>query len=227
MSNKNNAAQIAKNMGVECAESFFEFENIYDLKNLDDFPESYVLKPVLGSNNRGVFIVEKGVEKFSGQAISIDLIFETLEKLDVTKFTKRFRVEELMVNWDDTKTIPLDFKFYLFSDHLEIVHIVDRNDLAGTKHWFFNEALSPLPYQVQKTQFHNEEGFVFPDTIHEMIKLAKNVGHHFETFIRLDLYATTKGIRFGEFTPYPHGGNGYTEFADEHLGRLWTNNSVT
>jgi len=26
---------------------------------------------------------------------------------------------------------------------------------------------------------------------------------------------------FGEFTPQPHGGKGFTEWADEWLGSLW------
>ena len=39
--------------------------------------------------------------------------------------------------------------------------------------------------------------------------------------MRIDLYATTRGSVFGEFTPTPQGGKGYTPAADRWLGNLW------
>ncbi len=39
--------------------------------------------------------------------------------------------------------------------------------------------------------------------------------------MRIDMYATTYGPVFGEFTRQPHGGSGYTTWADGWLGGLW------
>jgi hypothetical protein len=40
-------------------------------------------------------------------------------------------------------------------------------------------------------------------------------------FMRIDMHATTNGAVFGEFTPQPHGGEGFTLWADEWLGAMW------
>jgi hypothetical protein len=71
------------------------------------------------------------------------------------------------------------------------------------------------------TQFHNTEPLVIPDCADELISTAKLLGKSVGMFMRIDLYATTRGAVFGEFTPQPHGGKGFTEWADEWLGSLW------
>ena len=37
---------------------------------------------------------------------------------------------------------------------------------------------------------------------------------------RIDMYATERGPVFGEFTPTPEGGEGFTEWADRYLAYL-------
>jgi hypothetical protein len=39
--------------------------------------------------------------------------------------------------------------------------------------------------------------------------------------MRIDMYATDKGAVFGEFTPTPQGGKGYSEWAEKYLGSFW------
>ena len=35
------------------------------------------------------------------------------------------------------------------------------------------------------------------------------------------MYATAEGPVFGEFTPTPEGGSGFTEWADQYLATFW------
>ena len=66
------------------------------------------------------------------------------------------------------------------------------------------------PYDLEK-----------PDCWEEMVEAVKTIGSSVHAFMRIDMYATNRGAVFGEFTPTPHGGNGYSEFADRYLGSYW------
>jgi hypothetical protein len=50
---------------------------------------------------------------------------------------------------------------------------------------------------------------------------AKKLGGAINKFTRVDLYAMNKGVVFGEFTPTPHGGRGFTKWTDIWLGSMW------
>ena len=45
--------------------------------------------------------------------------------------------------------------------------------------------------------------------------LVKKLGKELNCFMRIDMYATNKGPVFGELTPTPEGGIGYTDFDDD------------
>jgi len=40
-------------------------------------------------------------------------------------------------------------------------------------------------------------------------------------FMRIDFYTSREGFYFGEFTPTPEGGSGYSEDGDRFLGTYW------
>ena len=54
-----------------------------------------------------------------------------------------------------------------------------------------------------------------------MVTQVKTLGKMLGCFMRIDMYATSRGAVFGEFTPTPHGGSGYTEWADKYLATYW------
>ena len=54
-----------------------------------------------------------------------------------------------------------------------------------------------------------------------MIESVRTIGAALGMYMRIDMFATSRGAVFGEFTPTPHGGNGYTEYADKYLGSFW------
>lgn len=55
-----------------------------------------------------------------------------------------------------------------------------------------------------------------------MLRIVSDVGQRLNIFLRIDMYATTRGPVFGEFTAYPHNGLAYTPRGDAWLGSLWT-----
>ena len=60
-----------------------------------------------------------------------------------------------------------------------------------------------------------------PDCWDDMLEDVRNLGRSLGCFMRIDMFATDKGPVFGEFTPTPEGGKGYTEWADKYLATFW------
>ena len=60
-----------------------------------------------------------------------------------------------------------------------------------------------------------------PRCADEMCAAARRLGAAYGTFVRIDLYAGSRGCVFGEFTPTPRLGRGYTDDAEEYLGDCW------
>ena len=60
-----------------------------------------------------------------------------------------------------------------------------------------------------------------PKCLSEMIECARRLSKAYEIFCRIDFYATDKGAVFGEFTPTPAVGNGFTPNGDKLLADYW------
>jgi len=66
-----------------------------------------------------------------------------------------------------------------------------------------------------------DEPFPFPECWEEMLDDVRSLGSKLGCFMRIDMYATGDGPVFGEFTPTPEGGKGFTEWADKYLATFW------
>lgn len=75
--------------------------------------------------------------------------------------------------------------------------------------------------EVFHTSCPLDEIAVKPEQLDEMKAIAIRLGAAFGTFVRVDLYLTSHGIFFGEYSSVPGGYKDYTPFADDYLGRLW------
>ena len=60
-----------------------------------------------------------------------------------------------------------------------------------------------------------------PDCWDEMVASVQKIGEELNIYMRIDMFATNRGAVFGELTPTPHGGKGYSEFGDRFLGSYW------
>ena len=84
------------------------------------------------------------------------------------------------------------------------------------------KTLNQLGMKVITTQTPETEMCDKPDCWDELVNTAIGLGEkRLGMFTRVDLYATTRGAVFGEFTPQPQGGKGFTPAADRWLGSLW------
>lgn len=100
--------------------------------------------------------------------------------------------------------VPVDYKFWVFNGRCEFLQIIEGrfSDVHMTfcdrewniLPWEFRFA-SPLPKPAR------------PADTSGLIEMAERLGRDWD-FVRVDLYRMDDGqIWFGEFTPYPHGGD--------------------
>lgn len=107
--------------------------------------------------------------------------------------------EEVMLYNGD---IPIDYKFFMLHGKCELIQ-VDFNRFGVHKRNLYDHNFDPIniEYRYTKSSFGIEK----PKEIKVMIDLAKVLSRESD-FLRVDLYKTDKGVRFGELTNYPEGG---------------------
>lgn len=134
--------------------------------------------------------------------------------------TPRILVEEFI--HDDTRSVPLDFKFFVFDGEVEMIE-VDVDRFTGHKQRFYTPRWDPIDVKRGKPL---AEDIVRPPQLTEMVSIAETLGEEFN-FVRVDLCNPVDGrIVFGEVTVAP--GAGYIGFIpvkyDFELGSHWPDN---
>jgi len=225
LSGKLEGRSFMKDNGFKVPEEIGLYSNIDEIPEFSKLPSRFVLKPSSGYSAKNVFVMSDGVNLLDGKTYDRNSIMEAIRRsYEGRGFRGKFLVEELLVNWDRKDGIPLDYKFYTFGDRIAFIHVIERNsgiDIKANRHWFMKEDWSDLGIKIQKSQELQTEPLPKPDCYDELIHTVRTVGRMLNMFMRIDMYATTRGAVFGEFTPTPHGGKGYTKEADRWLGSLW------
>lgn len=127
-------------------------------------------------------------------------------------------IEELMLDHDGN--LPRDYKFFMV--HGECVFIqVDTNRFEDHR----TDLYDPSWIKIEGAYtLYPQSGLEIPrpKLLEEMLGVAKALSADVD-FIRVDLYETNSGVKFGELTNYPGGGmEKYTEESlDLFFGRNW------
>lgn len=100
--------------------------------------------------------------------------------------------------------IPEDYKFFVYHGRVEFVQ-VDYDRFEDHRRVMYNRAFEPLDVQYCYPGIDTPRPQ--PAQFAEMISAAEKIGGIFD-FCRVDLYATDRGIKFGEVTFYPEAGLG-------------------
>jgi hypothetical protein len=110
-------------------------------------------------------------------------------------------VEKLML--DSEGQLPKDYKFFVIGGEVEFIQ-VDSQRFDGHKRDLYN----PDWNLIDGSNVYPRSGLLFdrPEELNKMLELARKLASGFD-FIRVDLYLTAKGIKFGELTNYPGGGD--------------------
>jgi hypothetical protein len=127
-------------------------------------------------------------------------------------------IEELMLDSDGL--LPSDYKCYMFGGECQFIQVDQarfsrhREDLYSPT-WDKLHVLWGVP--------HSTEGHEKPKLLEEMLDVARTLSGGID-FVRVDLYETSRGVRFGEFCIYPGGGIELPlepRSFDQYLGECW------
>ena len=116
---------------------------------------------------------------------------------------------------------PVDYKFYCFNGHADVVLLCIGRETGHTKFYFFNERWELCRHN--KAGKAAPEGFTVPkpEGMDEMFRIAARLSEGFP-FVRVDLYNIKGRIYFGELTFFPASGldaNRLPE-ADRYFGEM-------
>jgi len=218
LSNKYNARLFAQMHGCRVAELYWKGRDLNQL-NFNNFPDQYVIRPTIGHSCNLVFLMDKGMNHMDKRVYT----HEGLKTVMAAALSKdpyqQFLIEEFVRSEQGEYKIPVDYKLSLFNGELAVINVINRTSpksgLSSSydENWNMLEDICKLyqhaPYQEP------------PACLQEIISCAKKLSKAYEIFVRVDFYATDKGAVFGEFTPTPGRGMGFTPEADKMLSDYW------
>ena len=195
---------------------------MYDDPRFQELPDSYVIKTSVGYSAKQVFPVKNGKNVFTNQSITIDEILAKLQEDSFVQNQKHQIIVEELVSDEFGHKIPLDYKFFMFGENVATIMVVDRPSLVKKEQsrCYYDEDWKRIPINMMSSWKENDR-FKKPKFFDEMLGAAKVLGKELGIFMRIDFYTTENGYYFGEFTPTPDGGKGYSEQGNRYLGSFW------
>ena len=218
--------EFVENLGLKVPDLYHVSDTVEEIPEFSSLPPRFVLKPSRGYSSNNVFVMIDGRNQLDNQLWSRDAIIESIvsqPNVNQNKGTK-IMIEEYLEDWKNPDLIPYDYKFYMFGKECAFVTIIERNssvNAKSNKFWNLSIDWELCEIQIMKSQIPEKTLPDKPDCWEELCSAAAKLGEELGLFMRIDFYATKRGAVFGEFTPQPHGGNGFTDKADNWLGSLW------
>lgn len=202
------------------------YSNVDEI-NIDELPESFVLKATHGSGwnvfclNKNTFnwnLYRKKIYKWlhsNYYSYGREWVYKNIQP--------RIVCEKLLKEKDGK--CPIDYKFYCFNGRVKYIQIdVDR--FTNHTRCFYNTLWEKQPFTTCYLLYKGE--ILKPDNLSEMITISEKLSSGIP-FVRIDLYSFNKQILFGEMTFYPENGFGrfYPNTFDKYLGMDLELNMVT
>jgi len=223
--------RLAERAGVRTPQVFYRSTTLDDV-DWTGLPPRFVVKPLDGANNRGVFLLvaaEDGwyLDLMDNRHKTLDEVCAEYAALaDAKKITSNFAVEELVRPGDDLADvidIPDDLKVYCFYDRSVVAMQRRMNGTSDRSKWTFKFwdrdgiDLGPVKYPDRC-----DPDLQRPEGLDEVFVAAESIGQLLAwPFCRLDFYASSEGPVFGEIAPHPGPPEVWNETMDERLGREW------
>lgn len=218
LSNKYNSREFAKKHNCKVAELYWKGRDINTI-NFDNLPGWYVVRPTIGHSLGSVFLMNNSINLMDGERYSKENIKEALAKVIDENKKLEFLIEEFLKTEEGLYKIPNDYKFYMFNGHIASIQVITRlNSSKAYNSWYdenWNQTINLT------SNYPLGEAKQPPKCLPEMIEYARRLSKAYEIFVRIDFYATDKGAVFGEFTPTPALGKGFTPVGDKLLADYW------
>ena len=220
LSNKLNAKAFAERSGARVAKLYWCGDRPEDIP-FSSLPEEYVVKTTFGWSSQQVILIRRQKNLFTSQAASPDTLtahFRRLLGAPPCLFAQ-VMVEELLIT--PTGDSPNDYKLYCFHGEPQYIQVIDR--VHGTHVWY--DANWTAQRDQMQLAYRTGRPVSRPDCLAELLFWGRRLSQAYNyPFVRVDLYVTTRGVVFGEFTHTPFAGPSrlhYTPFANRRMGALW------
>jgi glycosyltransferase involved in cell wall biosynthesis len=217
----------AEELGMKVPDLYWKGDNLQDIPPFHQLPNKFVLKPEKGWSSNNVYCMKEGEDVLTHKSYDRDALITALkDDKFVAENKPTIMIEELLEpeKKQSSDGLPRDFKFYCFGDEIAMVHIALRKSeihKERNEHHYYTPDFRIIEQKVMEKRDQGTVPIERPDCWDEMIEAVQAIGRELGIYMRIDMFATSKGAVFGEFTPTPHGGNGYSEFADKYLGSFW------
>lgn len=219
LSHKGNSREFATMCGCRLPRLYWRGNNFNDL-NFMDLPGKYVIRPTTGTNSRMVFLMDGVTNLFDGLQYTSDELISKLSGAIVENPNLEFLFEEFLEDENPKRNIMNDYKFYMFNGEVACIRVINRKSPKEGENRYYNEKWELLP-TIKNTKYTEGSFQSPPDCLEEMTSFAKRLSKECEIFMRVDLYATSKGAVFGEFATTPSHGLGYSRSGSKFLMTYW------
>lgn len=123
---------------------------------------------------------------------------------------RRVLAEEYIGAADGTP--PDDYKFFCFDGIVRAICVCTNRSGKHADYYFFTPDFEPLPVNEATANMPKDAKVNKPERLDEMIALSEKLSAGMK-HVRVDLYDTADGVRFGELTFFDQSG-----FADDYVG---------
>lgn len=230
LDDKFNSYVFVEKLGVRTPKLIGKLEHIEEISSFQ-LPSCFVLKISNAHSGIGIMLLEKmndGIyfEHLSLEQYTMEQVIKKQSEISKKRGLSNtyWIIEELLDNFMIDKKIPFDYKVYCFNGWPKVVIQIDRNSSTPTVA-VFDGSFMPLEYgtdyQFDLNRWKPAQHLIpphAPDLLKAAQKLAKATG---DKFVSVDLYDTTNGVFFGEFTFAPGAPDvGMIRFSEEILTHL-------
>ncbi len=184
--------------------------NSSDDINFAELPNRFAMKAVHGCGTNLICFDKKDINETNVRKQFSKWMKKRIGNISGEKhynFIKpRIIVEENLAS--ENNKLPLDYKIYCFNGEPRCICVyADRGEaVLGTTRAFFDFDWNNLDY-CKKEYKTDPKRFEKPSTLTKMYEVAKKLSSPFP-FVRVDLYAVSDRVIFGELTFTPTGGRG-------------------
>lgn len=200
---------VENRIGDEYLNELIDVYESVDEINVDELPESFVLK---GTHASGYNIICKDKNKMNWK-----LEFNKMKRWLHNNYYWRTRewvykdikpriiCERLLIGNDNNLSLT-DYKIYCFNGQPTYCQVIRDRDSSGTID-FFDTEWNHMNFTGLQNMPNSTEKIMKPDRYSEMLNLANKLSRGFP-FVRVDFYYVQGDIFFGELTFFPAGGFG-------------------
>lgn len=225
---KSVAYDFAQNFNIKVPNIFYKNSRLEDI-DIENFKESFVLKPEQSHSSLGVNLVHivgghgsRCLELLSNQTLELkDVRLKALEVMKNNKVPNRWMVEELVYPDDGGLYAIDDWKFYCFYGKVGLVLQKRKLLNGGVEFKLYDENMNEAKRTGKYVGRINSD-LPVSKKIDELFVSAEKLSASIpKPFMRVDLFSSANGVYFGEFTPFPGGFSMFWKSWDQRLGKLW------